>query len=208
MPAPDDERVPRERGVCARFVFGFASARDRDIRVYTDRMKVVKVRRVGNSNVVSIPRELEARGFAPGTSVLVEELETGELRIIPTEQVRARIRDVGQRLVGEHVEALKILAEHDPPAAPPSVRTPVDPEGAEPVYLDFADALELYAAIVGGTTGQAADQLRDRTGLESALGRPRNYALYEDADLALQAAALLTGSRRAKRSLMATSASR
>ena len=88
--------------------------RDRDILVYTGGMKVVKVRRVGNSNVVSIPRELEARGFAPGTSVLVEELETGELRIIPTEQVRARIRDVGQRLVGEHVEALKILAEHDP----------------------------------------------------------------------------------------------
>lgn len=86
--------------------------------MYTDGMKVVKVRRVGNSNVVSIPRELEARGFAPGTSVLVEELETGELRIIPTEQVRARIRDVGQRLVGEHVEALKILAEHDPAGGP------------------------------------------------------------------------------------------
>jgi len=92
--------------------------RDRDIRVYTDGMKVVKVRRVGNSNVVSIPRELETRGFAPGTSVLIEELDTGELRIIPTEQVRARIRDVGQRLVGEHVEALKILAEHDPADGP------------------------------------------------------------------------------------------
>jgi len=72
------------------------------------------VRRVGNSNVVSIPRELETRGFAPGTSVLVDELESGELRIIPTEQVRARIRDVGHRLVGEHAEALRILAEHDP----------------------------------------------------------------------------------------------
>lgn len=69
----------------------------------------------------------------------------------------------------------------------------MDPEGAEPVYLEFADALELYAAIVGGTTGQAADQLRDRAGLKSALGRPRNYALYEDADLALQAAALAHG---------------
>ncbi len=69
----------------------------------------------------------------------------------------------------------------------------MDPEGAEPVYLEFADALELYAAIVGGTTGQAADQLRDRAGLESALGRPRNCARYEDADLALQAAALAHG---------------
>ena len=85
-----------------------------DIPVYTDDMKVVKVRRVGNSNVVSIPREFEARGYAAGTSVLVEELEGGELRIMPTEQVRDRIRDIGQRVVDEHAEALQILAEHDP----------------------------------------------------------------------------------------------
>jgi antitoxin component of MazEF toxin-antitoxin module len=77
-------------------------------------MKVVKVRRVGNSNVVSIPRELEARGYAPGTSVLVEELDSGELRIMPTEQVRERIRGIGRRVVAEHSEALRILAEHDP----------------------------------------------------------------------------------------------
>lgn len=77
-------------------------------------MKVVKVRRVGNSNVVSIPREFEARGYAAGTSVLVEELEGGELRIMPTEQVRDRIRGIGRRVVAEHAEALQILAEHDP----------------------------------------------------------------------------------------------
>ena len=77
-------------------------------------MRVVKVRRVGNSNVISIPRELEARGYTPGTSVLVEELEGGELRIIPTAQVRDRIRGVGRRVVDEHAEALKLLAEHDP----------------------------------------------------------------------------------------------
>ena len=77
-------------------------------------MKVVKVRRVGNSNVVSIPREFEARGYAAGTSVLVEELEGGELRIMPTEQVRDRIRGIGRRMVVEHAEALQILAEHDP----------------------------------------------------------------------------------------------
>jgi len=46
----------------------------------------------------------------------------------------------------------------------------------EPVYIELADALEFYAAIIGGTTGQAADQLRDQAGLENALGRPRNYA--------------------------------
>ncbi len=77
-------------------------------------MKVVKVRRVGNSNVVSIPRELEARGYAPGASVLIEELEGGELRILPTESVSERIRAVGRRVVADHPEALRILAEHDP----------------------------------------------------------------------------------------------
>jgi death on curing protein len=66
-------------------------------------------------------------------------------------------------------------------------------EESEPVYIELADALELYAAIIGGTTGQAADQLRDQAGLESALGRPRNYAHYRKADLALQAAALAHG---------------
>lgn len=66
-------------------------------------------------------------------------------------------------------------------------------EENEPVYIELADALEFYAAIIGGTTGQAADQLRDQAGLESALGRPRNYAHYQEADLALQAAAVAHG---------------
>lgn len=81
-------------------------------------MKIVKVRRVGNSNVISIPRELEGRGFAPGTPVLVEELESGELRVMPTDQVHDRIRKVGRRVLGEHAETLKILAEHDPGSEP------------------------------------------------------------------------------------------
>jgi death-on-curing protein len=66
-------------------------------------------------------------------------------------------------------------------------------EEPEPVYLELADALELYGAIINGTHAQAANQLRDRAGLESALGRSRNYAHYQDADLALQAAALAHG---------------
>jgi death on curing protein len=67
------------------------------------------------------------------------------------------------------------------------------PVESDTVYLDLADALELYAADLHATTQQAADQLRDRTGLESALARPRNHALYDDADLAMQAAALAHG---------------
>jgi hypothetical protein len=77
-------------------------------------MRIVKVRRVGNSNVVSIPREFEGRGYSPGSSVLIEELPNGELRIVPTDDVRERIREIGQRVVAERSEALRILADQDP----------------------------------------------------------------------------------------------
>jgi antitoxin component of MazEF toxin-antitoxin module len=87
-----------------------------DIFVYTEDMKVVKVRRVGNSNVISIPREFESAGYAPGESVLVEELPDGDLRIMSTEKVRERIRDVGRQVVAEHSEALQILADYNPDA--------------------------------------------------------------------------------------------
>ncbi len=85
-----------------------------DIPGYTQGMKVVKVRRVGNSNVVSIPRELEAIGYTAGSSVLVEQLADGELRLLPADRVRERIRQTARRVVAEHPEALEILATHEP----------------------------------------------------------------------------------------------
>src|SRR5919204_1836545 len=57
-------------------------------------MRILKVRRVGNSNVVSIPREYEAKGYAPGSSVLLDELPDGELRLLPTDRVREQIQRV------------------------------------------------------------------------------------------------------------------
>jgi hypothetical protein len=41
----------------------------------------------------------------------------------------------------------------------------------EPVYLTLADVLELHALIIGATTIEAADQLRNPAGLESAIAR-------------------------------------
>jgi antitoxin component of MazEF toxin-antitoxin module len=80
-------------------------------------MKIVKVRRVGNSNVVSIPREFEASGYTPWSSVLVEDVGGGELRILPTD----RVRQIADRVVSEHPETLEILANHDPDEpGPPS----------------------------------------------------------------------------------------
>lgn len=69
---------------------------------------------------------------------------------------------------------------------------PADP-AENVVYLDVDDALEIFGAIIGGTATQAADQLRDRAALAGALARPINYAQYENADLALQAATLAHG---------------
>ncbi len=77
-------------------------------------MQIVKVRRVGNSNVVSIPKELEASGYTAGSSVLVEQLADGELRMLPTDRVRDRIRQTARRVVADHPEALDILANHQP----------------------------------------------------------------------------------------------
>ena len=83
------------------------------IYVYIRHVKVVKVRRVGNSNVVSLPREFEAAGYGPGATVLVEQLEDGSLHLVRTDELRDLIRSRGKRLIAEHAEALAILAGHD-----------------------------------------------------------------------------------------------
>jgi hypothetical protein len=44
----------------------------------------------------------------------MKKLEDGELRILPADRVRERIRGTSRRVVGEHAESLRILAEHEP----------------------------------------------------------------------------------------------
>ena len=61
------------------------------------------------------------------------------------------------------------------------------------LYLEIEDVLVLYGAVFGCSEQEAADQLRNREGLESALSRPLMYAHYQAADLALQAAVLAHG---------------
>jgi hypothetical protein len=60
-------------------------------------------------------------------------------------------------------------------------------------YLTAEHTLEVYAAIFRCSLQEANDQLRDRNALESAVVRPRSYAYYQGADLALQAAVLAHG---------------
>lgn len=81
-------------------------------------MQVMKIRRVGNSNVVSLPHALEQLGYTAGTTVLLEALPDGALHIVPTDRVRAVMRDTNQP-VG--------AARHDAP------RSVTDAAGSQPV---------------------------------------------------------------------------
>ncbi len=98
-------------------------------------MHVVKVRRVGNCNVVTLPHVLEKIGYVPGASVVIEPIATGELLLLPESRVRDHIRAIGRRVIEEDREALDILAVHDlgdpavfsdsfEPAEPPPDRNP------------------------------------------------------------------------------------
>lgn len=88
--------------------------------------------------------------------------------------------------------AVSVAAQRDPSS---SIRASWSyfPERQHQRYLTLGDVLELYGLIIGATLAEAADQLCNCDGLESALARPAAYAHYEDADLALQAAVLAHG---------------
>jgi antitoxin component of MazEF toxin-antitoxin module len=72
-----------------------------------------RVRKVGNSRVISLPRELERLGFSEGTQVVIQELPSGEVRLLPANRLRLLVREYGRRVVAENRTALDILAQHD-----------------------------------------------------------------------------------------------
>lgn len=76
-------------------------------------MQIVKIRRVGNSNVVTLPHQLEAAGYTAGTSVVIEQTAEGHLLLMPVTSVRERIRAIGRQVVNEDREALALLAAVD-----------------------------------------------------------------------------------------------
>ena len=76
-------------------------------------MKIHRVRKVGNSRVISLPPELEPLGFAEGEQVMIQELPSGEVRLFPTGRLYSLVREYGRRVVAENRKALDLLAEHD-----------------------------------------------------------------------------------------------
>jgi prophage maintenance system killer protein len=60
-------------------------------------------------------------------------------------------------------------------------------------FLDLEDAIDAYAEAMEVSVEQAKHDLLNSAQLESALARPQNAALYEDADIVRQAATLFWG---------------
>lgn len=73
----------------------------------------VKIRRVGNSNVVTVPRELERYGLVEGATVAFVPLRTGEVLIVPPERLEEYMDRVGRQVVARRGRALEKLAAHD-----------------------------------------------------------------------------------------------
>lgn len=74
-------------------------------------MEIVKIRKVGNSTVITLPRGLQDLGFTEGAQIVVEMTPEGEVRLIPVNNLRAVIRASGRKVADQHREALDILTE-------------------------------------------------------------------------------------------------
>lgn len=76
-------------------------------------MEIVKIRRVGNSNVLSVPRSLARAGYEAGQPVLIEQLDNGDLLIRRVESHRQFIRETMRSVAKKHRRSLDMLAAHD-----------------------------------------------------------------------------------------------
>lgn len=76
-------------------------------------MQLVKIRRVGNSNVVTLPREFESVGYSEGRTVAVARTSSGDLLLVPESRLREYIQDLGRQVIDEDREALAMLAAYD-----------------------------------------------------------------------------------------------
>ena len=76
-------------------------------------MPVVKIRRVGNSNVITLPSELEEQGFRAGVAAVLETLEDGSLRVTAVPDLNEHIRGLARATAARRRRALAILEAHD-----------------------------------------------------------------------------------------------
>ena len=116
---------------------------------------------------------------------------------------RSRMHDTARRVLSDRRGAVDLLAAHDrgePVEIDLDPFRALDSQAAAPAptptavaHLESDDVLAVHAALFGIDPVEAADRLRNRDGLDSAVARPRQHAAYGNADLAAQAAFLAHG---------------
>jgi hypothetical protein len=75
---------------------------------------VIRVRRVDGENVITLPKELEARGFIPDVEVTIEPLEDGAgIAVVLEGAVPGRDRALIRRVVEQDREVLDRLERYD-----------------------------------------------------------------------------------------------
>lgn len=85
-------------------------------------MNTVKIRRAGNSNAITLPRELESLGYIEGTEVVIKSLKNGALMVMTAAQMEAYMDAIIDRVARENREALDMLEAYDRGERPKSQR--------------------------------------------------------------------------------------
>jgi hypothetical protein len=73
----------------------------------------MRSRRIGNSNMVALPSELEKAGDRPGVEILVQGMPDGQVRIARADLAQESTREVAHRPAERHRRALERRADHD-----------------------------------------------------------------------------------------------
>ncbi len=85
-------------------------------------MDLVKVRKVGNSSVITLPRSIVDQ-YPAGTRVVIQALENGDVLITRPESYEAAIQESGRRVVQQHRGLLDRLGAHEPREVPQGALT-------------------------------------------------------------------------------------
>ncbi|MHB8620866.1 MAG: AbrB/MazE/SpoVT family DNA-binding domain-containing protein [Chloroflexota bacterium] len=78
-------------------------------------MEQVKVRYIGNSDMVAIPRALGAAEFTPGADVLIEAIDSNTivLKALPTDGRKKRMEAAMRQSIERSKPVLDLLEEYD-----------------------------------------------------------------------------------------------
>jgi antitoxin component of MazEF toxin-antitoxin module len=76
-------------------------------------MNIVTVRRVGNSNVITLPRALEELGYTVGTRVMLDAQPNGDIVVRTGEAVREYMLALARQVIAEDRGVLERLEAYD-----------------------------------------------------------------------------------------------